>query len=352
MAGERNGYREICAILPPELASVLGAVSGAVQKTVREIRLRTGQPVQLHLGERSVFIGTGTTAPQPDRTCHRLTQKEIEAAFRALCGYAVHTHQNEIKNGFIALKGGHRAGIGGTGVYIQNELNGIREISSVSIRIAHEVPGAADEVLRRWQNPRQGLLIAGPPASGKTTILRDLIRQMASGHAGEIKKVAVIDERGEIAAAVGGDAQNDIGFTTDILSGVLKSDGILMAVRTLSPHYIFCDEIGREEELQPIAQAISSGVGVVATIHAASFADILRKPLANKMLANGFFDTVAVLADEKHTGEILQWLDREEIEDEMVRFNMRGAGLHRGWSVRGIQNIPAQKRAGADARFN
>lgn len=287
-----------------------------------------GQPLYLHLGNSGRFISTNGTAGRfPNQDSLIINRDVLEESFRAICGYGVHTHQNELKNGYVTLKGGHRAGICGTGVYTQSQLSGMRDISSINIRIARQVIGCADPILSRWINRTGGILLAGPPASGKTTILRDLARQMGSGRVTRMQKITVIDERGEIAAMVGGIAQNDLGFCTDVLNGVSKSEGISMAVRTLSPNVIFCDEIGSEQEIQPIAEAMAAGVMLVATAHSGSFSDLCRKPAMARLLQMGLFDAVVVLDTEERVGEIKEWYDREDMNHEMDRFYAGGSGL-------------------------
>lgn len=191
-------WESILSVLPQPLCNAIKALNSGVQKEIREVRLRLGQPVYLQTGEGGLFLSrTGVLQRFPDSDSLLTDRESLEECFRAICGYAVHTHQNELKNGFVTLKGGHRAGICGTGVYHDGSLTAIRELSSVNIRVAHQIRGAADEILRRWDQ-LGGILLVGPPASGKTTILRDMARQLGSGYKGKIRKIALVDERGKL----------------------------------------------------------------------------------------------------------------------------------------------------------
>ena len=328
-----NPFKNVISILPEPFRRVLGALDPELQKKVREIRLRLGQPLYLQTGTRGQFLSrTGEIKNFPDQNSFFVQREMLEECFRAICSYSVHTHQNELKNGFVTLTGGHRAGICGTGVYQEGKLAGMREISSINIRIAHQVFGVADEVLRYWDGAG-GILLAGPPASGKTTILRDLARQLGSMWKGRIRKIVLIDEREEIAALVGGYPQNNIGFCTDVLNGIAKSDGISIAVRTLSPHMIFCDEIGQESEVPPIAMAMASGVTIAATVHARSFQDLCQKPAIVNLLRMGYFSTVVILDGQENAGKIRQWINQEEMKYEMDRFFSGGNSLFIDWPM-------------------
>lgn len=140
-----------------------------------------------------------------------------------------------------------------------------------------------------------GLLIGGPPSSGKTTILRDLARQLSSGVRGNIRKVAVVDERGEIAGTYMGVPENDLGCCCDVLDGYPKAEGILLAVRTLSPDVVICDEIGSESEVDAVEQGLNTGVTMIASIHAGDAKELIRRKQAQKLLRTGAFETIAML---------------------------------------------------------
>ena len=173
----------------------------------------------------------------------------------------------------MTIRGGHRAGICGTAVYKDHALTNIRDVSSVNIRVARQVDGAADQLLKNLGTNFKGLLLCGAPACGKTTVLRDLARQLTDNSQ---KKVCVIDERGELAGTYAGVCQNNLG-QSDILNGYTKGEGIMQALRCLSPDVIICDEAGGREDVQAIAQGVNAGVSIVASIHAATPQELLAR---------------------------------------------------------------------------
>lgn len=218
-------------------------------KDICEIRLRSGQAIALETVKGRFSL---------ERV---VTPQDISECVKTFCNYSLHSYEKELKKGYITLKGGHRAGFCGTAVMRDNKLEGIKDISSINLRIAREIIGCA-EPLREivYKTDFKGLLIAGKPMSSKTTILRDLCRIIGSSN-----KLCVIDTRGELGAVFCGVPQNDTGRFTDILNGYEKQEGIEIATRTLSPEYIACDEITGEEN--SIKLCISSGVKVIFTLH-------------------------------------------------------------------------------------
>lgn len=284
----------------------LKALPTDVKKQAQEIRLRVNRPVTVVCPRGIYFVkeggGIGCII---GAGCITANKSDLEESFRTLCSYSVYSHENEIKNGYITLRGGHRAGICGTAVFQNGTVSGMKDISSVNIRVAREIPGSADVLLNQLKDTLSGgLLLAGPPSSGKTTILRDIARQLSSGIRGNIRKVAVIDERGEIAGSFQGIPQNDIGLCCDVLDGYPKAEGIMLAVRSLSPQYIICDELGTENETHAVEQSLNAGVCVIASIHAGSAGELLRRRQAVALLKTGAFAAAALLNGSEEPGSI------------------------------------------------
>lgn len=189
-------------------------------------------------------------------------------------------------------------------------VRAFRDISSVNLRIAHEVRGAADEIYTRlFNNGAVSAIIAGPPLSGKTTLLRDLARRLSGPSGGNFFRVAVVDERGEIAASSGGCPQCDVGFS-DVLTGYPKDAGILTALRTLSPQMIICDEIGSLSEAKRISEGMSSGVNFLVSVHVGKNEDLRRRPAVSELITSGVFSKLVMLGEAP--GEVEEIYDLKE----------------------------------------
>ncbi len=278
-----------------------------VKRQTQELRLRVNRPVCVCCTGGIYFLShSGRLICRPEGEMILAEKEDIEASFRNICSYSIYSHQNEIRNGYITLSGGHRVGISGTAVCRDGEITGMRDISSVNIRIAREVPGAADELFRVLKNTISGgLLLAGAPASGKTTILRDIARQLSNGSCGDLKKVTVVDERGELAGTYMGVPQNDLGSCSDILDGYPKAEGILQAIRSLSPEYIVCDELGGNDEVRAVEQGLNAGVSMISSIHAGTIEEFIRKNQAVQLLETGAFGSVAMLGGHEKPGILI-----------------------------------------------
>ncbi len=297
--------RFMSALYPFEgqLLRVLSSLPEKVKANTEEIRVRAGKPLILTLGGAPMWVSqSGEVSYLPPKEPVYVTAAQVGSIYLKLCNNSVYSHVDEIKQGFIIMRAGHRAGICGTVTPA-----GMRDISSVNIRIAHEVFGCADSIVKHFSG---GMLIAGPPGSGKTTLLRDAVRQL-SGVQG--RRVAVIDTRGEIAAVHCGVPQNDVGEHTDIISGAEKQEGIEMAVRTMFPQIVAFDEIGSHGEVEGVIRALNSGVLVLTTAHIGDESDLTRREVTNRLISSGAVKTVAVL---KKAGGDIKFYSAEELKEK------------------------------------
>ena len=273
----------------PRIRSVLSLLPATVKESTEEIRLRAGLPVALTVGGETVFMReNGQTSFIITRDLLKSEKADLEESFRLLCKNSVYAHENELKNGFIIMDNGHRAGVCGT----LTKGGVMHNITSVNIRIAREIFGAANEIVKEFDG---GLLIAGPPGCGKTTVLRDLVRQLSDGACGKHYRVAVIDSRGEISGGVCGVAGNDLGPDSDVLLTADKAAGIEIAIRTMFPDIVAFDEIGTEEELKKVSESFCAGVTVITTAHIGSAEELMRRRVTAALIESGAVSKIALL---------------------------------------------------------
>lgn len=261
---------------------------GGISK-LAEIRLRTGR------------CACAVTLDGKMLSCSDVfTQEDITACFLELCRNSVHSFAREIAEGYITLPGGHRVGFCGTAAVQDGKLMALRDISSLNIRFAREVKGCAQELYERvFTDGLCSLIVAGKPLSGKTTMLRDLARIAGGSH-----RVCVVDTRGELAAVHDGVPALDIGENTDVLNGYSKADGIMCALRSLSPEIIICDEIG--DDAGAVRQCVNCGVKLVVSAHAASICELRRRPGISELIP--YFEKAALLGERGKLLEVTELL--------------------------------------------
>ncbi len=292
-----SGFNEVLSFVSPRLRVVLLSLSEDIKSSVWEIRLRANSPVMLVTRNGNYFVyQNGRVSMIYQQGACTITEDEITDSFSRLCGYSVHSNSSAIVNGFISLEGGHRAGICGTAVCAPDgSVKAVRDVSCINLRIAAEFIGAADKLYDLlFSNKPESVILAGPPVSGKTTLLRDLARQLSGPSRAMYYRTAIVDERGEIAASYKGQPQVDVGFC-DVLTGYPKAIGIINALRTLSPQIIICDEVGDKEEVMSICEGMNSGVDFVISAHLRYKEELfLREPL--RVLAkSGAFSKLVML---------------------------------------------------------
>lgn len=278
-----------------ELKNVVMSIPESKRASIQEIRLRSGKPLTMTDGTSTLFVdNAGRILYSISKNAFIVTQKHLYDTFRRLCGYSVYSCQNEIKNGFITIKGGHRAGLCGTAVIENGKITAVSDISSINLRISRQIFGVSEEIIKKIYPLNGGVLIAGAPSSGKTTILRDLAYRLSLGMDCRMMRTAVIDERGEIAGTYSGNAYNDLGLC-DILNGYPKGEGIMQAIRAMSPQVIICDELGGEDDCVYAEQGFNAGAYIIATIHASSYEELMKRKQAQRLIDTGAFKHIVIL---------------------------------------------------------
>lgn len=288
-------YDEIYKILPKEISNIVKQY--LQEDAVQEIRIKSGKPVILNLSYGEKVLD------------YRTTIEDLKFMMAKVSNYSLYAFEEEIKQGYITLKGGHRVGLAGECVISNGEVRTIKNISSLNIRICREVIGSSNKVMSLITNNNRvyNTLIVSPPKCGKTTILRDIAKNISNGVykinlAG--KKVTIVDERSEIAACYNGVPQMNVGIRTDILDNCLKTSGMIMAIRSLSPEVLVCDEIGTRGDLEALNMAFNSGVNVIVTVHGYDIEDVYGRVVFKDLIDNCILERIILLSNRKGAGTI------------------------------------------------
>lgn len=279
---------------------------------LQEIRLGAGRPLTLWYRGREMFLTEEGRETLEWHRARMVTEQEVRETLEFAGNYSLYAYEDEIRQGYLTLPGGHRIGVAGRAVTEEDRVKTLRHISSLNIRVAHEVRGCADGVLP-WLYGPEGLLhtlLLSPPRCGKTTLLRDLIRQISDGKVGmRGLRVGVVDERSEICGCYLGIPGNDVGLRTDILDGCPKAEGMLMLVRSMAPEVLAVDEIGGAADVAALETALFCGCRILATVHGIDLGDLQQKPLFARLLQEEIFERFVVLDARHGPGTVRKILD-------------------------------------------
>ncbi|AAO36134.1 stage III sporulation protein AA [Clostridium tetani] len=286
--------KEILEILPSEIKKQLNALNF---KNLQEIRIRSQKPIIVKDGACEIV------------TDYIATLEEVGSIVKRMSSYSIYAYDDEIKQGYITINGGHRVGICGKCVVEGEKVKTIKYPASLNIRICREVAGCSDKILPYILKSSmvENTIIISPPNCGKTTLLRDIAKKLSNGISKlDLKgmKVCVIDERSEIASCVNGVPQLNLGLRTDVLDSCPKSQGIMMAIRSMSPDVIVCDEIGSTEDIESIIKAMNSGVKLITTVHGYDVKDIYEREVFKGAIENKVFQKAIVLSSRKGVGTV------------------------------------------------
>ena len=306
---ETKEFNEVLYYFPERVKTVLTSVSDVIKSCTYEIRFRINKPIVLFAANGSNFVKQDSTVSAIDsNNAVIVTNEEMQQIVGSICDYSIYSHQNDISQGFVTFGNGHRAGFCGTAIINNGIITTLRDIDSVNIRIARNYEDAADDLLESISQPSEfkGIIVAGAPCTGKTTILKSFAAKISSSYKYGYIKTVLIDERFEM--------KNNSGINCDVLCGFSKTEGIIHAIRTLSPEIIVCDEVASTQEAEEIIKCCYSGVRFVVSVHAGAIHELLLRPVSETLIKSRFFDIIVFLDNSDKPGKISKILKSEELK--------------------------------------
>jgi len=318
---------ELIHIFSKEIRMILRRVSVDFGQ-VQEIRLRVQAPLLIIWNNQEYYLTSDGNLSRKSEDAYVVSRHELQETLEYMSSYSLYAFEEEIRQGFITIQGGHRIGIAGKTVLDEHGIRSMKFVSFINVRLSHQVRGCADRVLPYLYEHGDILhtLIISAPRCGKTTLLRDIIRQVSNGTGpAPGMTVGVVDERSEIGACYQGVPQNELGIRTDVLDCCPKARGMMMLIRTMSPRVIAVDEIGSREDLEAVEYVMNCGCKLIATVHGTSVEDLRQKPVLRRLVQERWFERYMILSNRGRIGNV------EEIYDARgCRLYPQGGAAHGG----------------------
>ncbi|MCL5057604.1 MAG: stage III sporulation protein AA [Actinobacteria bacterium] len=302
---------DVGPVLPLKIRKIIPSVHSDLLVRLEEIRLRALRPLALGLDTGDVFINEAGTVVEDPEKAYLVSRDDVERCLGLVSGSSIYALEEEIKNGFITIPGGHRVGIAGKTVLESGRVRTLKYFSGVNIRISREVIGCARPLLPGIIDSEGGTIrhtmIFSPPRCGKTTVLRDAVRMISDGIP-ELglpgRAVGLVDERSEIAGCYCGIPQRNVGLRTDVLDGCPKAEGMTMLLRSMGPSVIATDEIGGHEDVRALEEVLNAGVRVIFTVHGSSLEELAARPALNYLFRLGVVECFVQLGRDKRAGVV------------------------------------------------
>ena len=306
--------KNILEYFPESMAKAINENIDNRLNKLEEIRVRVQKPIILKFDYIEKVIE------------HIVTYDEMLSILQLICENSIYSYQGQIAEGFITVEGGHRVGIAGSCVIENNKVINIDYINSLNFRISKQIIGCSNYILKYIldipNNTILNTLIISSPGCGKTTILRDVVRQVSNGIT-EISfkgiDIGLVDERGEIASLHKGISENEVGTRTDVMENVSKSLGMRMLIRSMAPRVVVADEIGRKDDIAAIKYAMCSGCKGLFTAHGSCFRDLEFNPVLKELLDSHLLEVLIFLSEkEKGKTREIYLLNKEKIQYEII----------------------------------
>jgi len=313
--------KQIFPFIPTSLQNYLNDLGKKTWNKIEEIRLRKFRPLLISVGNKDLFVDSRGALSEDKDHAVVVSERIIGQTIKLLTQSSIYALEEELRRGYITMEGGHRVGIVGRVILDKGKIKSMKQISSLNMRISREIIGAADKILpyiiRPEGNQIYNSLIVSPPGCGKTTLLRDLTRQLSNGSV-QLNfrgfNIGVVDERSEIAGTFQGRTQHEVGIRTDILDASPKAEGMMLLIRSMSPEIIVTDELGNPEDLNAIHEVLNAGVKVLSTFHARDKDEVFNRKGFQELFSKNLFERYIILCREPEVGTIKKVLDGQSLK--------------------------------------